>query len=375
MSTTEERSNPSPNEGTDSIPDDLLPPVEAPNAGFILQLFVIPLIIVAIIILVFFFLNHMAHMGSSLNGTVRKLKKGDDAAWQQAVNLTHMMRDPKNEHLKHNSSLCLDLADVLKGSIREASTQEHKIKLRIFLCKLLGEFLVDDGLPALKMAAETERDGGEIEPYDPKTQRTLREIDVRRTALEAIALLMQNVGIEKFRQDSDLHEILFSATLESGDPQRDEHLRRKVRSAATFALGVLGGQEALDRLELLLGDPFANARYNAAIGLARHGDERAIGKADEPDAAVAGLLEMLDPNNQEVTKDEIYQIGFTYKRELVLVNAIRASVKLHKKNAAADLSDLQTAIENLVDADVPVSVKNEARKGLLSLRKRQQPVP
>ena len=115
MSATEERSNPSPNEGTDSIPDDLLPPVEAPSAGFILQLFVIPLIIVAIIILVFFFLNHMAHMGSSPNETVRKLKKGDDAAWQQAVNLSNMFRNSKNEHLKHDSSLCLELADVLEA--------------------------------------------------------------------------------------------------------------------------------------------------------------------------------------------------------------------------------------------------------------------
>ena len=43
-----------------SLPDDALPPVEAPNSGFIIQLFVIPLIIVAIIITIGFTVNWIA---------------------------------------------------------------------------------------------------------------------------------------------------------------------------------------------------------------------------------------------------------------------------------------------------------------------------
>ena len=60
--------------------------------------------------------------------------------------------------------------------------------------------------------------------------------------------------------------------------------RSELRATSAFTLGVLGGSQALERLERSLGDPHDNTRYNAAIGLARHGVM----------AAIPTLVEMLD---------------------------------------------------------------------------------
>ncbi len=46
------------------VPGDVLPPVEPPSAGFILQLFVVPGIIVAIIVMVWLLFNWVARTGN-----------------------------------------------------------------------------------------------------------------------------------------------------------------------------------------------------------------------------------------------------------------------------------------------------------------------
>ena len=50
-------------------------------------------------------------------------------------------------------------------------------------------------------------------------------------------------------------------------------------------MGVIGGGKAESTLETLLSDGHSDVRYNAATGLARHGNARAVDV----------LLEMLDP--------------------------------------------------------------------------------
>ena len=44
-----------------------------------------------------------------------------------------------------------------------------------------------------------------------------------------------------------------------------------LRGSAAFTLGVLGGDEAVERLVQLVADDTNDVRYNAAIGLARQG--------------------------------------------------------------------------------------------------------
>ncbi len=348
---------------TKSLPDDALPPVQAPDAGFLLQLFFIPLTIVGIIVMVWLLLYWLSHMGSNPKDLVQGLQKADNSAWQKASMLADTLSNPQNEHLKYDADLGAELAAALDKQIDEGPTKnENLIKLRMFICRAIGELKIDVGLPALIKAATTERDEAEIEPYNPKAQRKLTEIDVRRAALEAIAVLINNVGADKIRDADQLTDMLIATAGERSRVQRDEYVRAELRSAAAYVLGVIGGERALDKLEQVqFEDPNVNAQFNATVGLARNGDAR----------ATIGLLDMLDPANENVVKDELHESGKKFKRALVINNAIRAVRTLAEKNPSADLSKLQTAIESIEQSDLPSDLRVKAKELALELRKRR----
>ena len=104
-----------------------------------------------------------------------------------------------------------------------------------------------------------------------------------------------------------------------------------MRAVAAFALGVIGGDEALARLKVMLIDSYPNARYNAATGLARHGDA----------ACVPVLQEMLDPENQHSASDENNDRDKDRKRATVLMNGMRATLICADANPQADLTQAQ----------------------------------
>lgn len=369
MSDTQTDSKPETHAAEKSLPDDALPPVEAPNSGFIIQLFVIPLIIVAIIITIGFTVNWIAQSETDPKDLVKGLRKGDDAAWQKAENLTTLLRDPNREHLKYDTELANELASVLKDSMAsENAMKGPQILLRCYLCRALGEFKVPDVLPVLLEAATTERDSSSIEARDPSnetdlknlTNRQRREIDVRQSALEGLTILIGNLKSEPLAENDELLEVLLAASRERGDPQRDEYLRLKLRSAAAMALGSLGSKEALDRLNSMQDDAQAHVRYNAATGLARNGDPRCI----------PTLVEMLDPNNEDAVEWDYHKTGKERTRAVILDNAIKATVKLAQRNKDVDLSRLVTALQRLRDSDVAKSVRLKAQSVLLEFRQR-----
>src|SRR6187401_2490582 len=138
-----------------TAPAGELPPVEPPTVGFILQLFVIPMVIVTIIVVIWLLFNWLAHMGSNPTELVRDLRKPNDARWQKALTLADLLRNPQNAHLKKDRALAKELADVLSDEIRAARMEETPIQLRVFLCRALGEFETPDVLESLLDAART----------------------------------------------------------------------------------------------------------------------------------------------------------------------------------------------------------------------------
>lgn len=365
------RPHPNPDQTTAerTLPDDALPPVEAPGSGFILQLFVIPLIIVAIIITIGFLLDRIAHSEQDPRDLVRGLRKADDASWQKAENLATLLRDPKREQLKYDAELAGELATVLKeGMASENALKGHQILMRCYLCQAMGEFKVKDVLPALMIAAATERDGGKIEPRDPSnendlknlTKRDRREIDVRLSALSGITTLIGSMGADAFAEDDQLLELLVRASREQGDPRKDEYLRLKLRGAAAMALGSLQREQAMDRLNAMQDDAQAHVRYNAATGLARNGDPR----------CTAVLLEMLQVDNEDAARWDYHETGKKWTRALVIDNGIKATLKLAQRNPQADLSSFIPAFQRLRDSDLPQAVRLRSKEALLELEGR-----
>lgn len=322
-----------------SLDDKPLPQIEPPSAGFLVQLFVIPMIIVGIIVAVWMMFSWLAHMGSNPRELVRDLKKPNEASWQRALTLADLLRNPAHEELKNDVEMATELATVLNGQLDQESFDETSIRLRMFLARALGEFKVPQALPPILRAATLERDPAEI--------------DVRRTALEAIAVFANNNPDAALSDDEACMDALIAASRERTEVAAEQQVRADLRSTAAYVLGVIGGDSALDRLVILLDDPYTNARYNAATGLCRYGDARAI----------PVLLEMLDPENQESGLGEEHESGRDWKRLQVINTGIRSAAQLVVGNSTDDLEPVRAALQDIVDSELS-SFGSRVRHGI-----------
>ena len=276
--------------------DDSLPPVEPPSAAFLVQLFLVPAIIVAIIVAVWLAFHWLAQLGNDPEGYVRTLRRANEGRWQAALNLANDLRGPGGATLKADTTLAGDLAGILADEVASGRPKlgghagEQSRTLCGYLCRALGEFTVPEA--AAPLVARV-RDTG-----DPETARA---------AVEALAVLDTNLTSSgrAFPDAAAVTDALLTAS-RSDDAG--------LRSAAAFTLGVVGGAGADERLEQLVGDAADDVRYNAAIGLARQGRE----------AAYPMLAEMLAlPDAAAEPGDEAAQ-SQRYRRALIVVNALKA---------------------------------------------------
>jgi hypothetical protein len=302
-------------------------------------LFVIPLVIVTIIVMVWLMFSWLAHMGSNPQELVRDLRTPNEASWQKALTLADLLRNPDHDDLKSDVGMATELAKILDEQLDQEHYDETSIRLRMFLCRALGEFKVSDGLATIVKASILERDPAEI--------------DVRRTALEALAVFATNNGSEVLTSNEPCMKALKTASRERSDVDSEKQARGDLRSTAAYVLGVLGGGEALDRLVILLDDPYTNARYNAAVGLCRHGDVR----------ATPVLLEMLDPDNEESARNEEHESGKDWKRLQVINTGIRGAAQLADTHSADEIREIVEALQRIVDSEL-LSFGARVRNGI-----------
>ena len=277
-------------------PDDSLPPVEPPSAAFLVQLFLVPGVIVAIIVCVWLAFHWLAHLGNDPQAYVRTLRRANEGRWQAALNLANDLRGPNGSGLKADVKLASELGSILDDEVGSGRTGEQSETLRLYLCRALGEFSVPEAAPALVRRVNANDD-------DPTTQ----------AAIEAIAVLATNLqkAGRSFENRDDVVAAVLAATTSANS---------RVRDACGFTLGVLGGERSIDGLLRLVGDPSADVRSNAALGLARLG---------QPDAydTLSEMLALEDVYLDEKTPDDKMQ-SERYKRALVVVNALRGITML-----------------------------------------------
>ena len=309
-------------------PDDSLPPVEPPSAAFLVQLFLVPGVIVAIIVCVWLAFHWLAHLGNDPQAYVRTLRRANEGRWQAALNLANDLRGPNGSGLKADVKLASELGSILDDEVGSGRTGEQSETLRLYLCRALGEFSVPEAAPALVRRVNANDD-------DPTTQ----------AAIEAIAVLatnLQNAG-RSFENRDDVVAAVLAATTSANS---------RVRDACGFTLGVLGGERSIDGLLRLVGDPSADVRSNAALGLARLG---------QPDAydTLSEMLALEDVYLDEKTPDDKMQ-SERYKRALVVVNALRGITMLIDAINEGPPSDIIKKIEEL-QQDSVAEVRSSAK--------------
>src|SRR4051812_44520402 len=110
-----------------------LPPVEAPSAGLIVQLFVIPAVIVAVVIVVWLLFGKLAGGERDAMEYVRLLRS-PNAHWRTAYELASLIQnDPK---LANDPKLLGELTDLLAHDL----DQDQSPELTQYVTLTLGNF-------------------------------------------------------------------------------------------------------------------------------------------------------------------------------------------------------------------------------------------
>lgn len=304
--------------------DELLPPIEPPNAGFILQLFIVPGLIVLAVFLLVMAIGWARSATEDPLAKVQALRQGNQARWQQAFELAQMLVSDGGESpgLKDHVELAKEISTLLEEELVAASTDENSVNLRYYLCRMLGEFRVDEGVGVLL-----------------ETARSDAERDVRREAINALAVLSHTFN--SMVPPQEIRHTKLIETLVELSSDQDE----LIRSQTAYALGFFAMQHDADarlvlELEKLADDLYGDARYNAAIALARLGNLRAVD-------AVVEMFD-LDAIAISIAKEKTPSLR-AFKRDTMLKNALDAAGSLRSKNPHVELLEITEAMERFVE--------------------------
>jgi hypothetical protein len=182
-----------------------LPPVAPPSGRFIIQLFLVPGLIVAVVVLG---LLGIGYLFGSNHGAEHFLKQLDsanaDIRWRGASDLAQDLKRPESQALRSDAAFALDLAERLQAALADLNQAEKETASRIsnlspkekelawkqlapkrdlaqFLAAALGDFVVPVGVPLLT----------EMALYDASPDRASNVLQ-RRKAVWALGNMGEN---------------------------------------------------------------------------------------------------------------------------------------------------------------------------------------
>ncbi len=316
-----------------ALPD--LPPVEAPSAGFVVQLFVIPAVVVAVVILVWLLFGKLAGGERDPAEYVRRLRQGS-GDWRSAFELASLIQN--DARLASNPELLGELSDLLTAELKAGPRENTELK--VYLIKTIGAFQTLDA-----------RLGGnrKVDPLDALVE-ALGPAHEPAVRMEAAASLAKHAA----RLEGKLDEPRAVSALQAAASGEDPELRQ----VAAYALGFFGGDAARQALrERLTSDDSRYVRYNAAVALARQGDLAAKGTLKEM-LTTADLDRVIDLPSSTEKQNKIEAI------ELEALQALQSALSHH----SADLARaLQPEVEALLQSGL-VGVRSQAQAILKQLQ-------
>lgn len=264
-----------------SRPEDL-PPVTPPSAGYIVQLFLIPALIVMVVVAVWALFGKLADSESDWQQLVSELGSSNEhRRWRAALGLAQLLRNEEitppvdREPLARHPLVINSLTELLSQSLKSQSPTEEDLSHQEYLARTLGALDADDKtLPVLAEAAQE-----------------LHNIEVRKSALMSIAVIAgrrfdaitgYSAKDDKITPGGQTKSVpLEKPTISDAAVQQQLKLCAQdkepvVRHLAAFAIGNVGGPDAMDLMKVMLLDGDRFARANAAVGLARNGSTEGV---------------------------------------------------------------------------------------------------
>ncbi len=336
------------NQESSSIPDsplmDDLPPVQPPSAGFIVQLFLFPALIVMGVIAIWWMFGLIAREEQDWHKLLQDLQSQNLHIRNRAMyGLAQVLdqdsrRDDQGHQLRANREIAQGLADQLMIELRKNSTSKEGVAIQEYLTRALGMMdSLDVTAPALQMAMEPQRD-----------------VDIRKSAVVSLSFVAGR-AMER-GQPLNAPETVDALIQMSGDPLP------VLQHSAAFALGLFSSPEANHQLEVLLGSGDQMTRVNAAIGLARHG-------------STAGFSVFIDslkvPAVSETPKSETSsESGSTIDSEqfMVVKNVLKAVSELASKFNGSQRQELTPLLNELSDHHPEIRIRVDAAAALNALK-------
>ena len=346
------------------IPPEYLPPVDPPSASFFMQLFVTPLLIVCAIVGLWFVASWLVNSEGRPEKLVDDIEQLNHGSWQKALTLANQLRNTRNHELRTNPVIAKRLAEVLTSQLQSAGDTDAQHWLTLYLCRALGEFEIDTGLNALVLAAE------------PRQTRPRR--DPRRAAIEGIALLATHLEPGVLATRADAVDAVLKATefpAAQATEKEDRREQRRLRATAAYALGVIGGDQAAERLKQLANDPDGDVRQNAVVGLARTGDASILSDLTEllppsDELLMTGLDEEL--KNDSADRDAELE----FKRNLTTSAAIQGLIRLMKSHRDLDFSAAEQALRKIgSNTKINATLRQEAEEALQYIERLRESSP
>ncbi len=300
--------------------------IEPPSAGFIVQLFLLPAVIVGVIVLLWVGFGKIATGYRSVEDYIAGLQSSEPKwRWTTAHELAVRLQNDRD--LASDASLAAELKRLLISANRDRSDSDpgdEATTFRAFLIRALARMRVYGILDPIVDAAL----------HDPVAE-------VRAAAIWALTERAQNEFAASER--SQIARTLCEAV---DDPSPE------VRRFVAYGLGTLSSDAAavLDALRQLAHDADRETRFNAAAALARKGNV----------SAVTTLVEML--HTADLKKSGMDDEFAAYVTEQAL-NALREAVR---QGARLDDPQLREAVKLVASSENP-RLSSAARDLLLRI--------
>jgi len=322
-----------------------LPPVEPPSAGFIVQLFLVPALIVTVVIGVYLLFGQLASGEQDWRRQLTDVRSDNPhVRWRGALGLAQMLQADVNAdgmRLAENRDVAAELSGMLQDSLDRASTREDDYKQREFLTRTLGMLDVPDvTFPVL------------ISAMDPARDR-----EVRKNAIASLAATADRMGTQQQPMDASAVVPEIIAATDESDAM--------IRHLATFALGLFETTAAEERLEVLLNHGDELTCVNAAVALARHGSTAGVPTFEEilqtgGDAGdhAASISSPNDASDAEAIR---------FERTLKLTNTLKALNELSGQLDARTRARIAESLAPIAETNPDSRVRIEAQTLLTKL--------
>lgn len=312
---------------------DDLPPVQPPSAGFIIQLFVVPGLIVLAVVAVWALFGRIAISEQNWESLVEELQSPNNhvrtrAMYSLAGVLTNDQKlGDRGQHLSTNLKLVTLMTDLLNRELKLGSKSQDSVAFQLYLTRGLGMLeLPDLCLPPLRLALEPTQD-----------------VEIRKSAVASIAIIADRAVTRGAPlNDPETVDALVQLSTDTAP---------EMRQTAAYTLGFFKSPEADQQLHALLTNGDLLTSVHAAVALARQQNTDGL-----------PVFKQALISKTPATAKEQFEHFYT------LTNTLRAITSLASKMNEADRSEFRGILEALIRDTDQVRIRTDAQNALYSLK-------